>query len=48
MIQLDREPRGIVEEVGAVVGVGDHQISADAERFEAFIESRGTETGLAR
>ena len=48
MIQLDWEPQGIVEKVGAVVGVDDHQISADAKRFKAFIESRGTETGAWR
>jgi uncharacterized membrane protein len=48
MIQLDWEPKGIVEKVGAVVGVDDHQISADAKRFKAFIESRGTETGAWR
>jgi uncharacterized membrane protein len=48
MIQLDWEPKGIVEKVGAAVGVDDHQISADAKRFKAFIESRGTETGAWR
>jgi uncharacterized membrane protein len=48
MIQLDWQPQGIVEKVGAVVGVDDHQISADAKRFKAFIESRGTETGAWR
>ena len=48
MIQLDWEPQGIVEKVGAVVGVDDHQIKADAQRFKAFIESRGTETGAWR
>jgi uncharacterized membrane protein len=48
MVQLDWEPQGIVEKVGAVVGVDDHQISADVKRFKEFIESRGTETGAWR
>ena len=48
MVQLDWEPQGIVEKVGAVVGVDDRQISADVKRFKEFIESRGTETGAWR
>ena len=48
MVQLDWEPQGVVEKVGAVVGVDDRQISADVKRFKEFIESRGTETGAWR
>ena len=48
MVQLDWEPQGIVEKVGAVVGADDRQISADVKRFKEFIESRGTETGAWR
>ncbi|MGY1838805.1 MULTISPECIES: SRPBCC family protein [unclassified Modestobacter] len=48
MIQLDWEPQGVVEKVGAAVGVDDRQISADAKKFKEFIESRGTETGAWR
>ncbi|MCW2619362.1 MAG: Polyketide cyclase / dehydrase family protein [Modestobacter sp.] len=48
MVQLDWEPQGIVEKVGAAVGVDDRQISADVKRFKQFIESRGTETGAWR
>ena len=48
MIQIDWEPQGVVEKVGAAVGVDDHQVKADAKRFKAFIESRGTETGAWR
>ena len=47
-IQLDWEPEGIVEKVGSAVGVDSHQVKADAKRFKAFIESRGTETGAWR
>ncbi|MGY2078942.1 SRPBCC family protein [Modestobacter sp. SYSU DS0657] len=48
MVQLDWEPEGVVEKVGAAVGVDDRQISADVKRFKEFIESRGTETGAWR
>ncbi len=48
MIQIDWEPSGIVEKVGAAVNVDDHRVKADAKRFKAFIESRGTETGAWR
>src|SRR3712207_5128488 len=48
MVQLDWEPQGVVEKVGAAVGVDDHQISADVKRFKQFIESRGAETGAWR
>ncbi len=48
MIQIDWEPEGVVEKVGAAVGVDDHQVKADAKRFKEFIESRGTETGAWR
>lgn len=45
MIQIDWEPEGLVEKAGAAVGVDDHRVKADAKRFKAFIEKRGTETG---
>jgi uncharacterized membrane protein len=48
MVQLDWEPEGVVEKVGAAVGVDDRQINADVKRFKEFIESRGTETGAWR
>ncbi|MGY1843874.1 SRPBCC family protein [Modestobacter sp. SYSU DS0875] len=48
MVQLDWEPQGVVEKVGAAVGVDDRQITADVKRFKEFIESRGAETGAWR
>ena len=48
MVQLDWEPQGVVEKVGAAVGVDDRQISADVKRFKEYIESRGAETGSWR
>ena len=45
MIQIDWQPEGLVERVGAVVGVDDHRVRADAKRFKEFIESRGSAEG---
>jgi uncharacterized membrane protein len=48
MIQIDWEPTGVVEKVGAALGFDDRQVKADAKRFKEFIESRGRETGAWR
>lgn len=45
MIQIDWEPEGLIEKVGAAVGVDDRQVKSDAKRFKQFIESRGAATG---
>ena len=45
MIQIDWEPEGLVEKVGAAVGVDDAQVKSDAKRFKQFIENRGAPTG---
>lgn len=47
-VQLDWEPEGVVENVGAAVGIDDHAIKKDLTKFKEFIESRGTETGAWR
>jgi uncharacterized membrane protein len=47
-VQLDWQPEGIVEKAGAAVGVDDHQVSSDLDRFKSFIEKRGSETGAWR
>jgi uncharacterized membrane protein len=47
-VQLDWQPDGIVEKAGAAVGIDDHQVSSDLDRFKSFIESRGSETGAWR
>ena len=44
-VQLDWQPEGVVEKVGAAVGVDDHRVKADLKRFKDFIESRGREEG---
>jgi uncharacterized membrane protein len=47
-VQLDWEAEGLVEKAGALVGVDDHQVKADLERFKSYIEDRGRETGAWR
>ncbi|AEE47730.1 SRPBCC family protein [Cellulomonas fimi] len=46
--RIDWQPEGVVEKVGAAVGMDDRQVKADLERFREFIETRGTETGAWR
>ena len=46
---LDAEPRTAAEKVGGAVGVLDHQVEGDLEKFKKFIEGRGgEETGAWR
>jgi uncharacterized membrane protein len=47
-LQLDAEPEGVVENVGAALGFLDRRVNGDLERFKAFIERRGAETGAWR
>jgi uncharacterized membrane protein len=47
-VQIDWEPEGLVEKAGAVVGADDRRVKGDLERFKAFIEERGRETGAWR
>jgi uncharacterized membrane protein len=46
--QLDVEPEGLVEKTGDALGVVERRVKGDLERFKAFIESRGQETGAWR
>jgi uncharacterized membrane protein len=47
-VQLDWAPDGVVEKAGSALGVDDHQVSGDLDRFKTFIESRPAETGAWR
>jgi uncharacterized membrane protein len=47
-VQLDWRAEGIVEKVGAAVGVDDQQVTADLGRFKDYIESQGREDGAWR
>ena len=48
MLQLEFEPEGLVEKAGDALGVVKARTKGDLERFKAFIESRGRETGAWR
>jgi uncharacterized membrane protein len=45
MLQLDAEPEGVVEKVGAAMGALGHRTKGDLERFKELVESRGTASG---
>ena len=45
MLQLDFEPEGFVEAAGDALGFVRRRAAGDLERFKAFIEASGTETG---
>jgi uncharacterized membrane protein len=46
--QIDWQPEGPVEKVGAVLGFDDRQVKGDLQRFKTFIEQRHEETGAWR
>lgn len=48
MLQLEFEPEGLVEKAGDALGFVRTRTKGDLERFKAFIESRGSETGAWR
>jgi uncharacterized membrane protein len=47
-LQMDVEPDGVVENVGTALGFLDRRVKGDLERFKAYIEERGSETGAWR
>jgi uncharacterized membrane protein len=48
-VQMDFEPQGLVETAGDKLGVVDHRVKGDLQRFKGYIESRsGIETGAWR
>jgi uncharacterized membrane protein len=48
MLQIDYEPEGLMEKVGALTGVTELDVEKDLERFAEFIEQRGQPTGSWR
>ncbi len=48
MLQMEYDPEGLVEKAGDALGVVKSRVKGDLERFKAFIESRGQETGAWR
>ncbi|AEG45610.1 SRPBCC family protein [Isoptericola variabilis] len=47
-VQMDWDPEGFTEKVGAALNFDDRRVQGDLERFKEFIERRGTETGAWR
>ena len=47
-VQLDWQAEGIVEKAGALIGVDDHQVKADLDRFKSYIEGQSHEDGAWR
>jgi uncharacterized membrane protein len=47
-LSIDYEPEGVVENLGAALGVVDRRVEGDLKRFKEFIEARGQETGAWR
>ncbi len=47
-VQLDWQADGLVEKAGAVIGVDDHQVKADLDKFKTYIEGQGHENGAWR
>jgi len=47
-LQMDWEPDGVVENVGAQLGFDDRRVQGDLDRFKEFIEERGSATGAWR
>lgn len=47
-LRLEYEPEGFFENIGSALGFVDSRIKGDLERFKAFIEQRGRETGAWR
>ncbi|MFJ9523285.1 SRPBCC family protein [Kitasatospora sp. NPDC101801] len=44
-LAMNFQPEGITEQAGELFGVLDRRVKGDLERFKAFIEERGHETG---
>jgi uncharacterized membrane protein len=47
-VQMEIEPEGPIEKVGAAAGIPDNRVKGDLQRFKEFIEKRGSETGAWR
>jgi uncharacterized membrane protein len=47
-VQLDWQPEGVTENVGAALGLDDRQVSRDLDRFKDLIENQGFESGAWR
>ena len=48
MLQIDYDPKGVLENVGDALGAVSMRVKGDLQRFKEFIESLGHETGAWR
>jgi hypothetical protein len=48
MVQIDWEPEGVKEKLGATLGMDNRRVQGDLQRFKELIESRGNESGSWR
>ncbi len=48
MLQLEFDPEGLVEHAGDALGIVRHRAKEDLERYKAYVEARGTESGTWR
>ena len=48
MVQMDWEPEGVTEKIGAALGMDDRRVQGDLQRFKELIEKQGTESGAWR
>lgn len=48
MLQMEVEPRGLVERVGSAIGLDSRQVKDDLDRFKTMIEQEGAASGAWR
>jgi hypothetical protein len=48
MVQMDWEPEGVTEKIGATLGMDSRRVQGDLGRFKELIEGRGRESGAWR
>ena len=47
-VEMSYEPDGLMQQLGAKVGLDSRQVDADLERFKQLVETTGAETGAWR
>jgi uncharacterized membrane protein len=48
MVQIDWQPEGMLEELGAALGSDDRRVKDDLQRFKEMIETSGSASGAWR
>ena len=47
-VEMSYEPDGLMEQLGAKVGIDSRQVAADLKRFKQLVETTGAEAGALR